>query len=131
MTDLTARPDPLATWRDLFRGARSAARARRRPAPTGTARCDPRPDPPGPARLLAEAVRLELTHPGSVPAARQFDLIMDDRATTDDGPCPCPRDGGAWTPFRSAADPCPYRPLAAGPWDAAAPPDPGAGAHPG
>ncbi len=63
---------------------------------------------------------MELMHPGSVPAARQCDLIMADRAAAGG-----PRAGlpaGGWTPFRSAADPCPYRPLAAGSWNGPARP---------
>lgn len=117
MTDLTARPDPWASWREMVRAARLPAGARRRAATTGTARRAFRSAPISPERLLAEAVRLELTHPGSVPAARQFELIMADLAAAGDGVGGRPADGRAWTPFRSAADPCPYRPLAAGSWN--------------
>ena len=116
MTVLTARHRPPADWRAIVR----AARVRRRPVPAATARPgtstgEPRPGPLGPERVLAAAIRLELTHPGSVPAAQQCDLILADRAAAG-GRHPGPPDG-AWTPFRSDTDPCPYRPLTAGSWN--------------
>jgi hypothetical protein len=70
----------------------------------------------GPARpiaqvALADAVRQQLTRPGSVPPHRQLQLIMADRAGYG-------FDAGAifpnyhWTPFLHNVDANPHRPLA-------------------
>jgi len=77
-----------------------------------------------PGLALAWAVREELTRPGSIPARRQFELIMAEHdnvgglaSRQPDGP----RRG--WTPFLASVDPCPYRTLAAGSWELSTPTD--------
>lgn len=84
------------------------------------------PPPPSPALALALAVRHELTRPGSVPARRQFELIMAEHdyycEESRSGSSGAPRRG--WTPFLASVDPCPYRTLAAGSWELATPIDP-------
>lgn len=84
------------------------------------------PPPPSPGLALALAVRQELTRPGSVPARRQFELIMAEHdyycEEGRSGPAGKPRRG--WTPFLASVDPCPYRALAAGSWELATPIDP-------
>ena len=79
-----------------------------------------------PALDLAQAVRQQLTWPGSVPAHQQFALIMAERAYDEvrPGPPEGPRHG--WTPFPTFVDPCPYREIAAGSWQLSAPTDPAA-----
>ena len=70
-----------------------------------------------PDLALAQAVREQLTRPGSVPAPRQFELIMAEKAFYS---YPTGRHGGVlnrrWTPYLADVDPCPYREIADGSW---------------
>lgn len=77
---------------------------------------DPYPTAPI-GRVLADAVRRQLTHPGSVSPQRQLELYLADRAGTDPVSDPAGRQRREWTPFLAGMDPCPYRPLAEGSWD--------------
>lgn len=141
MAEMTARPQPWASVGAVLRamvqsgrahrhGLRDPARGPRHPLTTTTPesrnryRTRPidqrtaRPGPPSPGLALARAVRQELTRPGSVPAQRQFELIMAENdyysRERPDAPFTATRPG--WTPFLSAVDPCPYRALAEGSW---------------
>jgi len=61
---------------------------------------------------LADAVRQQLSTPGSVPAHRQLELILADRAVHDDDPGTTAPGKYQWNPFLESFDANPYRPLA-------------------
>ena len=62
---------------------------------------------------LAEAVRRQLTKPGSIPPQQQLQLIMADRAVHDStGSAATPLSASSWTPFRPNVETRPYRPIA-------------------
>ena len=143
MAGITARPGPSAWWRAVVRTTLRPSEGVAPPAPLGpvaghrwiwwasaslsgravpdratsTGRPDGPPLPANPGLALAQAVREELTRPGSVPARRQFELIM---AEHEHGGGRTPGASGGphrgWTPFLASVDPCPYRTLAAGSW---------------
>lgn len=99
------------------------AAVRRPTATSGRApRSDVAPAPSTPALALAQAVREQLTRPGSVPAARQFELIMAERAFAAN-PTARPETvrRRRWTPYLSDVDPCPYRDICAGSWQLTSP----------
>ncbi len=91
---------------------------------SSTGRSDGPPPKPNPGLALAQAVREELTRPGSVPPRRQFELIMAEHEHGGGRTSGAP--GGphrGWTPFLASVDPCPYRTLAAGSWQLSTPTD--------
>jgi hypothetical protein len=62
---------------------------------------------------LADAVRQQLTKPGSIPPQRQLQLILDDRAAHDlPGSKPPVHTRSGWTPFSVKVESDPYRPIA-------------------
>lgn len=62
---------------------------------------------------LADAVRRQLTKPGSIPPQQQLQLIMADRAVHDStGSAVTPVSASGWTPFRPNVETRPYRPIA-------------------
>jgi hypothetical protein len=62
---------------------------------------------------LADAVRQQLTKPGSIPPHRQLQLILDDSAAhcLPGSAIPAHTRSG-WTPFSVKVEPDPYRPIA-------------------
>ena len=74
-------------------------------------------DPATPSAVaLADAIRQQLTHPGSVSPQRQLELILADRMADGSGSAGPGRARPGWTPFLVRTDPCPYRPLQEGSW---------------
>lgn len=62
---------------------------------------------------LADAVRQQLTNPGSIPPQRQLQLILDDRAAHYPPGSAIPaHTRSGWTPFSVRVEPDPYRPIA-------------------